>query len=153
MTGMTRRLTVVLASAVALTSISSALYLVKKPYDLCDIARYPRLFAGRSVAIKGTLYGYSNGLIHLSGTACEENRAWATVELPESIEPDTAAKELLTSIRNLPDRKQYIRAQMIVEGDLEDLGAACFALRFVITAKTLQMLAPAVLVPFPSGQE
>lgn len=148
-----RRRAVVLASVLVLVGINGGLHLVTKPYSLCDIVQYPRLFAGRAVVIRGTLYGYSGGLIHLSGSECEETQAWATIEFPESPGPDSKTEELLTSIRSLPDRNQYIKGQVIIKGDLEDLGNPCFAPKFVISAKTLQQLTPAVLVPFPSVQD
>lgn len=148
-----RRRAAVLAAAFVLAGISGVLYLVKKPYSLCDIAQHPGLFAGRAVVIKGTLYGYSGGLIHLGGSGCEETQAWATIEFPESLEPGGKTEELLTSIRSLPERSQYLKAEVIVTGDLEDLGNPCFAPKFVIAAKTLQQLTPAILVPFPSAQD
>jgi hypothetical protein len=62
---------------------------LRKSYSLCDIAEHPQLFCGRNVAVKGTLYGYFDGLIHLSATGCEETSAWATVEVTESFCTDT----------------------------------------------------------------
>jgi hypothetical protein len=148
-----RKQAAVLASALVLAGVSGVLYLVKKPYSLCEIAQHPRLFAGRAVVIKGTLYGYSGGLIHLGGNGCEETQAWATVNFSESLKSESKTKELLTSIRTLPDRSQYLRAEVIIAGDLEDLGDPCFAPKFVIAAKTLHQLTPGVLVPFPSAQD
>jgi hypothetical protein len=148
-----RRRGVVIGSALVLAGMSGVLYLLRRPYSLCDIAEHPSFFAGRAVVIKGTLYGYSGGLIHLGGSGCEDTQAWATIEFPESLEQDSKTRELLTSIRSLPNRSRYLKTEVIVSADLEDLGNPCFAPKFVIAARALQQLTPAVLVPFPSGQD
>ena len=148
---MMRRRAVVLASVLVLAGVSAALYLVRKPYSLCEIAQDPTAFAGRAVVIKGTLYGYSGGLIHLSGSGCEDTDAWATIEFPESFEPDSETEDILTHIRSLPNRREYLKTEVTVVGDLNDLGNACFAPRFVIRAKRLQKLTPTTIVGFPSG--
>jgi len=148
-----RRRAAVLASVLVLAGFSGILYLVKRPYSLCHISQHPKLFDGRVVVIRGTLYGYSGGLIHLAGTECGDTKAWAAVEFAESPEADNSVAELLTTIRSLPDRTQYLTAEVIISGNLEDLGNPCFAPKFVIAAKTLQQLTPAVLVPFPGNQD
>lgn len=137
-----------LVLAVVVAAVGGLLYVLKKPYSLCDVAQHPSLFCGRSVVIKGTLYGYSGGLINLSGTECEETNAWATVKLSESLDTNAETQELLTSIQRLQDRKQYVKAEVIITGDLEDLGNPCFAPKFVITGKRLEQLTPFSLVPF-----
>lgn len=138
----------VLGLAITLAAVAGFFYVLRKPYSLCDIAQHPSLFSGRSVVIKGTLYGYSGGLINLSGTECEETNAWATVKLSESLSTNAETEDLLTSIQRLQDRKQYVKAEVIITGDLEDLGNPCFAPKFVITGKRLAQLTPFSLVPF-----
>src|ERR1041384_2446144 len=58
----------------------------------------------------------------------------------------TRGKELLSSIQRIPDRNQYVNAEVIITGDLEDLGHPCFAPRFLITAKRLEQLKEVSLV-------
>jgi len=138
-----------LVLTIAAIGVSGLFCLYHASFSLCDVAKYPELFVGRSVSIKGTLYGGSHGVIHLSGTGCENSDAWATVELSTNIETDKRAKQLLESIGELPDRSRYIKAEVIVTGRLEDLHRTCFAPRFFITAESLEQMSPAALMPMP----
>jgi hypothetical protein len=134
---------------IAAVGIGGLLWLHLISFPLCDVARYPELFTGRSVSVSGTLYGYSAGVIHLAGTGCEDSDAWATVELSDSIETDTRADRLLNSIHELPDRSQYVKAEVVVTGRLEDLHRTCFGPRFIITAESLEQMSPASLLRTP----
>src|SRR5262245_33662705 len=110
---------------IAAVGIGGFLWLHIITFSLYDCEQYHEFFNGRSVSISGTLYG-SSAVIHLAGTGCEHSDAWATVELSDSVETDARADKLLNSIHELPDRCQYIRAEVVVTGRLEDLHRTCF---------------------------
>ena len=96
------------------------------------------------IGVANAAYSYEPTIIFfVSG-----RNAWAIVKLSESLGTNTSTEELLTSIQRLQDRKQYVKTQVIITGDLEDLGNPCFAPRFVITGKKLEQLTPVSLVPF-----
>jgi hypothetical protein len=118
--------------------------------SLCEIAHDPGRYDGRSIKVKGVLYGYSGGLFHLSGAECDPTcNAWATIRFNDSFKPDAGNQELLNNIGNLTSRNEYIQAEVLINGRFEDLGRHCFAPQFVIEASRLEQLSAVSTMPFP----
>jgi hypothetical protein len=116
--------------------------------SLCEIAQDPGRYDGRSIKVKGVLYGYSGGVFHLNGAECEpEGNAWATIRFDESFKPGANNQALLTAIGNLTSRSEYIKAEVLITGMFEDLGRRCFAPQFVMEATRLEQVSAASTMP------
>lgn len=117
---------------------------------LREIAQDPGRYDGRSIKVKGVLYGYSGGLFHLNGAECDPTgNAWATIRFDDSFKPDGGNQDLLNAIGNLTSRNEYIKAEVLITGRFEDLGQHCFAPQFVMEATRLEQVSAASTMPFP----
>jgi hypothetical protein len=122
--------------------------------SLCAIAEEPEKYSDLFLRVKGTFYGYSTGTMHINGSECDPGgNAWATIALGDSLELTTENQALLESVAGLGSRREYVKAEVIVDGRISDLKQRCFAPEFTIHVTRLEPLTPVFVMQLPVDQE
>jgi len=151
---MTARFRSVLAVGIVLVTAFVTAGRRGRALSLCAIAEEPEKYSDLFLCVKGIFYGYSTGTMHINGSECDPGgNAWATIVLGDSFELTPENQALLESVARLSSRREYVKAEVIVDGRIEDLKQRCFAPEFTIHVTRLEPLTPVFVAHLPVDEE
>jgi hypothetical protein len=130
----------IVALAIA-TNAALNWYKTTSEVSLCEIALNPKSYDNQTVNLRGNLYCYSNGVMHLNGIECgPRSDAWATLELEALNIPPAKTQPFLENIRAVKQQGEYKMAEVRVTGRIEDLKQHCFAPQFILYVTEIEQL-------------